>query len=64
MNPQIANIKRYAEELRLSYISQNIEAQAKDAREPLLFMQEMLEQEYLKRLDAIQIAKMTLHGKI
>lgn len=51
MNPQISNIKRYAKELRLSYILQNIEIESQDAREPLLFMQEMLEQEYLKKFE-------------
>jgi len=51
MNPQIENIKRYASELRLLYIQQNVETQSQDAREPLLFMQEMLEQEYLRKLE-------------
>jgi DNA replication protein DnaC len=51
MNPQVENIKRYASELKLIYILQNIETQSQDAREPLLFMQEMLEQEYLKKLE-------------
>ena len=51
MNPQIANIKRYAKELKLLYILQNIDLQSQDAREPLLFMQEMLEQEYLKKFE-------------
>lgn len=51
MNPQVENIKRYASELRLIYIQQNIETQSQDAREPLLFMQEMLEQEYLRKLE-------------
>ena len=51
MNPAIANIKRYAKELRLPYIVQNIEMQSQDAREPLMFIQEMLEQEYIKRLE-------------
>jgi len=51
MNPQIANIKRYAKELKLLYMSQNIETQSQDARDPLLFMQDMLEQEYLRKLE-------------
>lgn len=51
MNPQIANIKAYAKELRLLYILQNVETQSEDAREPLLFMQEMLEKEYLRKLE-------------
>ena len=51
MNPKIANIKRYAKELRLSWIFQNIETQSQEARDPLVFMQEILEQEYLKKLE-------------
>lgn len=51
MNPQVENIKRYASELRLLYILKNIETQSQDAREPLLFMQEMLEQEYVRKLE-------------
>ena len=51
MNPQIANIKTYAKELRLLYILQNIEIQSQDARDPLLFMQEMLEQEYSSKVE-------------
>jgi len=51
MNPQIANIKRYAKELKLLYMSQNIETQSQDARDPVLFMQDMLEQEYLRKLE-------------
>ena len=37
--------------MNLLYIYQNIESCAKQAREPLLFMQEMLEQEYIRKLD-------------
>jgi len=51
MNPQVENIKRYASELRLLYILRNIEIQSQDARDPLLFMQEMLEQEYIRKLE-------------
>ena len=51
MNPQVANIKRYAKELHLLYITQNIEMLSQEAREPLLFMQEMLEHEYLRKLE-------------
>lgn len=51
MIPQVANIKTYAKELRLPYIMQNIEKEVVNARNPLEFMQEMLEQEYLRRLD-------------
>jgi len=51
MNSQIASIKKYSKEMKLLYIYQNIEFQAKEARDPLLFMQEMLEQEYIKKIE-------------
>lgn len=51
MTPQIESIKAYAKELKLLYILQNVEEQSQDAREPLLFMQEMLEKEYLRKLE-------------
>lgn len=51
MTVQVANIKAYAKQLKLPYIMQNIESEAQNARNPLEFMQEMLEHEYLRRLD-------------
>ncbi|SRR6056297_488218 len=51
MNPQVENIKKYASELKLQYILQNIETLSQDARDPLLFMQEMLENEYSRKLE-------------
>jgi len=51
MNPQIENIKRYSKELRLKYIYQNIDCESEDARNPLEFLQNMLEQEYILKLD-------------
>ncbi|MDQ2088198.1 IS21-like element helper ATPase IstB [Herbivorax sp. ANBcel31] len=51
MNQHIESIKKYAKELKLKYILQNIEVHGQDARNPLLLMQEMLEQEYIKKLE-------------
>ncbi len=51
MNPQVSNIKRYAKELKLLYIDQNIETESQDARNPLLLLEEMLEQEYIRKLE-------------
>jgi len=51
MNVHVASIKTYAKELRLSYIMQNIESEAQNARNPLGFMKEMSEHEYSRRLD-------------
>lgn len=51
MNSQIDNIKRYSKELRLKYIHQNIDCDSEDARNPLEFLQNMLEQEYILKID-------------
>ncbi len=62
MTAQVANIKAYAKELRLPYITQNIESEAEHARNPLEFMQEMLEQEYLRRLDGSKQSRIKTAG--